>query len=149
VREYFRFFRSGRIVENVKSVAELAEDVRSGPVAAGDPVTLRVGSDEYELAGSIRDAGLALVQLSSESAVIDIASLPDELTTGQAADLLGVSRPTVVDLVDRGAIPARRVGTRRRLLTRDVLAYRARRSTGRRRHLKQIGEASEALGLYD
>lgn len=137
------------MVESVKSVAELAETVHSQAIAPGDPVTLRVGSDEYELEGSIRDAVLALVQLSSESAVIDITSLPVELTTGQAADLLGVSRPTVVDLVDRGVIPARRVGSRRRLLTRDVLAYRARRSTGRRRHLKEIGKASEALGLYD
>jgi excisionase family DNA binding protein len=136
-------------VEIVKSVAELAEDVQLHTVAPGDRVTLRVGSNEYELEGSIRDAVLAVVQLSTESAVIDVTSLPVELTTGQAADLLGVSRPTVVDLVDRGAIPARRVGSRRRLLTRDVLAYRARRSTGRRRHLREIGEASEALGLYD
>ncbi len=133
----------------MKSVAELAETVQARAVAPGDCVALRIGSNEYELEGSIRDAVLALVQLATESAVIDIASLPAELTTGQAADLLGVSRPTVVDLVDRGAIPARRVGSRRRLLTRDVLAYRAGRSTGRRGHLEEITRASEALGLYD
>ena len=44
--------------------------------------------------------------------------------TQQAADILGVSRPTVVCLIDDGELPADRVGNRRRLLLKNVLDYR-------------------------
>ena len=49
------------------------------------------------------------------------------LTTQQAADLLGVSRPTVVRLINDDVLPAERIGNRHRLLLEDVLAYREER----------------------
>jgi len=49
------------------------------------------------------------------------------LTTQQAADLLGVSRPTVVRLINNNELPAERIGNRHRLLLDDVLAYREQR----------------------
>jgi excisionase family DNA binding protein len=50
-----------------------------------------------------------------------------KLTTQQAADLLGVSRPTVVRLITDGTLSAERIGNRHRLLLDDVLAYREQR----------------------
>ena len=49
------------------------------------------------------------------------------LTTQQAADLLGVSRPTIVRLINDNVLPAERIGNRHRLLLDDVLAYRQSR----------------------
>src|SRR5680860_1481872 len=49
---------------------------------------------------------------------------PDDLTTEQAAAVLGVSRPTVVRLIEAGKLPARMVNTHRRLTLGDVLAFR-------------------------
>jgi len=82
-----------------------------------------------------------------------------EVTTQQAAELLGVSRPHIVKLIDQGQLPARRVGTHRRVRLVDVLAYRDRTRLGNtarrpihrgrlatRRQHDWIDERSRALG---
>lgn len=62
---------------------------------------------------------------------VTIAPQSMTLTTQQAADLLGVSRPTVVRLIKSGELAAERIGNRHRLVLDDVLAYReARRQPG-------------------
>lgn len=83
----------------------------------------------------------------------------EELTTSQAAELLGMSRPTLVDLLEKGEMPYRMVGTHRRIRRRDVLAYRERTQRGRSaaaverpredrlRGLNEMAEYTESLGL--
>jgi excisionase family DNA binding protein len=58
---------------------------------------------------------------------VTIALQTMTLTTQQTADLLGVSRPTVVRLINDNVLPAERIGTRHRLLLDDVLSYREER----------------------
>lgn len=48
----------------------------------------------------------------------------EEMTTQQVANLLGVSRPFVVKLIDEGRLPGHKVGTHRRVYTRDAHAYK-------------------------
>lgn len=70
-----------------------------------------------------------------------------EITTQQAAELLGVSRPYLVGLIDKGELPARKVGPRRRLLIADVLAYRADTKAKRREALRELAALDQELGL--
>lgn len=74
---------------------------------------------------------------------------PEDLTTEQAAAILGVSRPTVIRLVEAGKLPARMVGTHRRLALGDVLTYRDASTAKRRTALDEMTRDAEDLGFYD
>ncbi|MGN7797693.1 helix-turn-helix domain-containing protein [Leifsonia sp. 22587] len=62
---------------------------------------------------------------------ISVNLMPEELTTTQAADMLGVSRPTLMKLVSGKQIPSHKVGSHTRLNTRDVLTLREQRKSER------------------
>lgn len=78
-----------------------------------------------------------------------VVRTPREVTTQQAAMLLNVSRPTVVKLIDDGTLPARMVGSHRRILLSDLLAYRDQIVAERRAVLDKMTRDAEDLGLYD
>ena len=73
-----------------------------------------------------------------------------ELTTQQAADILHVSRPHLIKLLEQGEMPYHQVGTHRRLKIEDVLVYREKRNQRRREQLDELIRLSEQLpGGYE
>ena len=72
-----------------------------------------------------------------------------ELTTVQAADILNVSRPYLIKLLKADKIPYRKVGTHRRILMEDLLAYKEKTDRESRAAMDELVALSEELGLYD
>ena len=72
-----------------------------------------------------------------------------ELTTAEAAKILGMSRQFLVRLLEKGAIPFHLVGTHRRIYVRDLMAYKARRDLERRETLNDLARREFAKGDYD
>jgi excisionase family DNA binding protein len=72
-----------------------------------------------------------------------------QLTSMEASKLLGMSRQYLVQLLDKGEIPYHKVGTHRRLYARDVLAYKAKRDTARRKAHDDLALAEYEEGIYD
>ena len=70
-----------------------------------------------------------------------------EITTQEAADLLNVSRPYLVGLIEKGDLPARKVGPRRRLMLADVLTYRSENKAKRREALRELAAIDQEYGL--
>lgn len=84
--------------------------------------------EQVELPATVYQVLLQVLQSLQAGRAVTVAPQSQLLTTQQAAELLGVSRPTVVKLIERGELPATTPGTRRRMIElEDVLACRQRR----------------------
>jgi excisionase family DNA binding protein len=80
---------------------------------------------------------------------VAVVPLDAEITTQEAADLLGLSRPSLVKLLEAGAIPFRTLGSHRRINAADIMAYRDLRDAERRSALDTLVAENQRLGLYD
>ena len=88
-----------------------------------------------------------LLQEMAAGRAVTVVPLDAEITTGDAAELLHVSRPFVVGLIDKGELAARMVGAHRRLRLDDVLKYKRDSKVRARVALKEMVEISQELGL--
>lgn len=90
-----------------------------------------------------------VVEAMQAGKAITVAPLEQRLTTQQAADLLGISRPTLIKLLEENEIPYEQPGRHRRVRLSDVLAYRQRRRQERRARLADMTRQAVEDGLYE
>ena len=88
-----------------------------------------------------------LADLAAGHAVAIVPCYRD-LTTFEAAEILHVSRPYLIRLIEKGEIPCHRVGTHRRIRSTDMLAYKAKFDKARGDVLSELTQHSQEYGLY-
>jgi excisionase family DNA binding protein len=106
----------------------------------GPDVSVTVPREAFELFLEI------LGQMANGNAVT-IVPVHAELTTQEAAAMLNVSRPHLIELLEAGKLAFRRVGTHRRIRVSDLLAYRQADEAERKAALDELTQEAQKLGL--
>jgi excisionase family DNA binding protein len=130
-------------VETARSAAAL------GRLPVGARLTLTApGLDAMALPDQVAQVLGSILNEAALGHVVAVVSTAEEISTGAAARLLGVSRPHVVKLVDTGVLPGRRIHRHRRVRLVDVMDLK--RSMERRHGLlDELVSETESLGLYE
>lgn len=88
-----------------------------------------------------------ILEQMSQGNTVALTSIHTELTTQEAADLLNVSRPYFINLLNEGKIPFRKVGTKRRILAEDVLRYKTAIDKKRLKALDALTKQAQELDM--
>ena len=120
-------------------------------VGRNRPLTIRVMEAEREQPLDLPAGAVALLMdiLAAMAAGRGVTIIPEnaELTTVQAADILNVSRPFLIRLLETGAIPHRKVGKHRRISMEDVLGYKQRIDAEREAVLDRLTAEAQELDM--
>ena len=119
--------------------------------SAAEPLTTLSGpgGQHLILPAEVFEVLRDIVEAMAAGEAVTIAPVQQRLTTQEAADLLGVSRPTLVKLLEAGDIPFEQPGRHRRVRLADVLAYRERGSLERRAALDRMVEIADGADMYE
>lgn len=143
------------IAVNELDSALAAESARRlGALLDDRTITIRVQLiDQNQTAESIVIPGSAMRLLThilaemAQGNSVALTPVQKELTTQQAAELLNVSRPFLIQLLERGEIPFHKVGTHRRVRLEDVTRYQAEINTKRRQALQELTAQAQELDM--
>ena len=107
----------------LRAAAQSADQVLREIQLSSDSIEIRVADRSAILPASVFRGLLEVLEILKDGRGVRIVPVDDELTTEEAARLLGVSRPHLVQLVEKGEIPCRKVGSRRRIRASDLAVY--------------------------
>lgn len=139
--------------ESVHVTRDQSEAARRAlPTRAGQDAPrfgLSQGDSFVELPAELQPLLRRIVESVAEGRRVTVGELPEEVTTTLAAEMLEISRPTLMKRVRAGEIPAHKVGSHTRLRTADVLAAQTRTQQQRREAFDELRRAQDDGGLAD
>lgn len=103
------------------------------------------GETIIELPPAVSKIVLDLLLLISKGEAVTLVPFGAELTTQKAADLLNVSRPFLVKLIEEDEIPHHKVGTHRRIRAEDLFKYKKHRDADRDKALQRLVELGQEI----
>lgn len=133
-----------------ESSRRLAKILGSKRKRASVPIRIQPDDEAAETITIPMSAFRMLNDILTEMAkgnAVTLIPIHAELTTQQAADVLNVSRPYLVKLLEEKQIPFHKAGTHRRVLFRDVMAYKQRIDAKRLETLEELAALDQELGL--
>jgi len=104
-------------------------------------------SEDLILPGYAINLLLTMLTEMSKGNAITVMPIHAELSTQETAELLNVSRPHLVDLLEQGKMPFRKVGAHRRVLANDVFDYKQRMDEARFKALDDLAAQAQELGM--
>jgi excisionase family DNA binding protein len=123
------------MVERLKAMPDTPLELRTGEATSLEwPVQLRSMLEQ-------------LLLETAQGHAVALVSLEEELSTQQAADVLNVSRPFLIGLLEDGQIPFYRVGSHRRVKLADVVAFKEDNREKRRAVLAELVAEAQELGM--
>lgn len=115
----------------------------------GIPALVSSSGERIELPNTVYELLRKVVELMVRGQAITLVPDKQVVTTQRAADLLGMSRPFFVKLLQAGVMAHHRVGNQRRVYLKDVLQFAKQRDKERREALDRLTRDAFEAGLYD
>lgn len=131
-----------------KSLLGFRNAIRRGR-ATPDVIRIRIQeSGEYiTLPKKALELLFHILSNMAEGKTVSLIPSESEVSTQQAADMLNVSRPHIVKLLEEGTIPFKKVGSHRRILLEDLLKYEAELKERRSKNLEFLAKQAQELNL--
>ena len=133
--------------QDLETIKRVAGDLLANPNTIYTLVSER--DVEVKLPASLVNVLMEAARQLAKGNSVSIFHYEEQLTTQQAADLLQVSRPYLIRLLEQGKIRYHLVGSHRRVRLGDLMDYKSTRDSLRKANISEMVRVSESLGLYE
>ena len=127
--------------ESQRDIEQTVDDIKD--IRAN--IALNVDGRNVDLPKDVSVIVTTVLESLSKGSRVVISTTPKELRTTAAAEMLGISRPTLLKLVREGGLPSHKVGAHHRFLLNDVLEYRDKQQEIKREHFLAVRGSLDEL----
>jgi len=133
----------------LSSIEKLSKSEEKATKNKSNVIKLKIQGTEGLITIPLKALKLLTTILTNMADGKSIALMPTdaEISTQQAAEILNVSRPHVIKLLEKGDIPYKKVGSHRRILLQDILEYEAKFKKKRKKQLNKLASEAQKLNL--
>ena len=149
------------MITSIKNISKAEQKIALSSIETLSKTEERVISNKQnEVTFAVRETGeiisiplsalkllKSIISNMAEGKSITLMPTDAEISTQQAAEILKVSRPHLIKLLENGTIPFKKVGSHRRILLKDVLKFKSAFQKQRRKQLDNLSEEAQKLNL--